>query len=56
MLDMFSGMEEVFNNFITGFCKVQFLCYEGTPNWLGWGILGIASLVLIIIIFAWAGS
>ena len=23
-------------NFITSFCKVKFLCYQGDPNWLGW--------------------
>lgn len=23
------------------FCKVQFLCWYGDPNWLGWMVLGI---------------
>jgi len=25
--------------FVTEFCKVQFLCYHGEPNWLGWVVL-----------------
>jgi len=37
----------MWNKFITGFCKVEFLCYDGAPNWLGWGVLGIALLILI---------
>jgi len=49
-------MEEFFAKFITGFCKVQFLCYEGAPNWLGWGVLGIGALVLIVLFFSFAGS
>ena len=28
------------------FCKVQFLCYEGEPNWLGWLIL-VPALVFV---------
>ena len=27
------------------FCKVQFLCYDGEPNWLGWLILGPMLLI-----------
>jgi len=49
-------MKEFFDNFIAGFCKVQFLCYEGAPNWLGWGVLGIAAIILIIMFFSFAGS
>jgi len=41
------SMEEFFAKFIAGFCKVQFLCYEGAPNWLGWGVLGIGVIILI---------
>jgi len=33
--------------FITGFCKVEFLCYQGEPNWLGWGLLGIGFAVAL---------
>jgi len=39
----------MWNKFITGFCKVEFLCYAGTPNWLGWGVLGFGLIILIII-------
>jgi len=24
---------------IEGFCKVEFLCHAGDPNWLGWIVL-----------------
>ena len=27
------------NSFFSSFCKVEFVCYEGDPNWLGWLIL-----------------
>ena len=37
------------DNFIIGFCKVEFLCYAGSPNWLGWGLLGFGALVLLLI-------
>jgi len=38
-------------NFIAKFCEVQFLCYQKSiyvapdPNWLGWLVLGIGSLI-----------
>lgn len=31
---------EAWDSIIIGFCKVEFLCYQGEPNWLGWLILG----------------
>lgn len=39
----------MWNKFIIGFCKVEFLCYAGSPNWLGWGLLGIGALILLFI-------
>ena len=35
---------ELWNNFIAGFCKLEFLCHGGEPNWLGWIALGWAGL------------
>ena len=26
---------EIWDSFIESFCKVEFLCYTGEPNWLG---------------------
>jgi len=40
-------MEWFWSQFIPGFCKVQFPCYDGTPNWLGWGFLGWGALVVV---------
>ena len=40
---------EIYNAFISSFCKVEFLCYEGSPNWLGWGLLGGAIIFLVIL-------
>ena len=42
------------NSFIKGYCKVDFLCYGGSPNWLGWipiGIIGFFVLVVVLAIF-----
>ena len=49
-------MTEFFDKFIISFCKVQFLCFDWWPNWLGWGVLGIGAIILIFIFFAFAGS
>lgn len=41
----------MWNSFIEGFCKVEMLCYQGDPNWLGWiniGILGTVPAVGIL--------
>ena len=38
------------DSFINGFCKVEFLCYLGEPNWLGWLIL-IPFYFFIVIAF-----
>ena len=41
--------------FIGGFCKVEFLCYAGEPNWLGWVFLvggGILALFLALILLS----
>ena len=39
----------MFDNFINSFCKVQFLCYEGEPNWLGIIVQLFFFLVLLLI-------
>ena len=36
----------MFDSFINSFCKVQFLCYEGEPNWLG--LIVLFPLVIIV--------
>lgn len=44
--------------FIDGFCKVEFLCYAGDPNWLGWIFLAIggsvvAAVLLVVLTLGW---
>jgi len=38
-------------SFIDGFCKVEFLCYHGELNWLGWVVLipvGVVGLIVAL--------
>jgi len=46
----------MWNKFISGFCKVKFLCFAGNPNWLGWGLLVLAILDLIYFAWWWMGG
>jgi len=32
-------MEELWGKFIIGLCKVDAVCWNGEPNWLGWAII-----------------
>ena len=41
--------------FIAGFCKVEFLCHSGDPNWLGWIVLGILGLLVLFVGLTAAG-
>lgn len=47
-----SELAELWGNFIAGFCKVQFLCYGGEPNWLGWIVIAIAGFFALVFSFA----
>lgn len=38
----------MWDKFIVGFCKVEFLCYQGDPNWLGYIVLGIGGFVAAV--------
>jgi hypothetical protein len=40
------------NPFINSFCKVQFLCFQNDPNWLGWITLVVFGLVIILVLCA----
>ncbi len=37
--------------FLKGFCKVEFVCYQVEPNWLGWIILGFFGLLILWLAF-----
>jgi hypothetical protein len=41
----------MWDSFIDGFCKVEFLCYAGDPNWLGWIVLLFGGLVALVAAF-----
>lgn len=36
----------MWNKFIIGYCKVDFLCFNNDPNWFGWGTLIFLGLFL----------
>jgi len=44
--------EFINGGFIESFCKVEFLCYQGDPNWLGWIVLGVFGLTLVVLLLA----
>jgi len=41
-------MGDVWDSFITGFCKVEFACHQGEPNWLGRIFLSVGVSVVVI--------
>ena len=38
------------NGFINSFCKVEFLCFDNEPNWLGLIVLFFLFMFLLAII------
>ena len=51
---------KMWDSFIRGFCKVEFLCYAGDPNWLGWMVMAgpvLIPVLLIVLVFVyWVAS
>jgi len=45
-------MDSILSGFWVEFCKVDIVCHAGSPNWLGWIVLGFAGLIAFIIIHA----
>ena len=45
-------MSELWSKFILGFCKVEFACYNGEPNWLGWILIALGGWFLLLVAFA----
>lgn len=43
---MWKFLDKYWNEFINGYCKVDFLCYNGEPNWLGWIPIGFIGIIL----------
>ena len=44
-------IQYIWDEFINGYCKVEFLCYGGEPNWLGWVVMiGIGLSILGFVI------
>ncbi len=37
------------NDFIFTFCKVEFLCWHGEPNWLGWVAMVYGVLLIVAV-------
>jgi hypothetical protein len=42
--ELMSGLKD---SFLTSFCKVEFLCWQGEPNWLGVVAFGFGVAFLI---------
>lgn len=40
-------MNEYWINFTSEFCKVDFLCHNGEPHWLGWFALVVAVVIAL---------
>jgi len=54
MWDFLIGIErkitnEYWDSLVVGYCKVEFLCHNGAPNWLGW--IPLVFLISIFILF-----
>jgi len=43
-------MREFWEKFLFGFCKVDAVCWQGDPNWLGWIILFIVGAIVAVIV------
>ena len=41
--------ESISGGFIESFCKVEAVCYQGDPNWLGWLLLIPLGLLVFIL-------
>jgi ABC-type dipeptide/oligopeptide/nickel transport system permease subunit len=41
--------------FIAEFCKVQFLCYNWSPNWLGWMAIALIGIIGFLLTFGILG-
>ena len=49
-------MDEFWASFLFHFCKVDFVCWNGAPNWLGWALIAAAGFVLLLLsIPIWIG-
>ena len=46
-------MSELWDKFITGFCKVEFACWNGEPNWLGWVFIGGVLCAFFVPVIEW---
>lgn len=49
-------MNNTWNKFIIGYCKVDLLCVNNDPNWLGWFILIVLGLFFSFCLIAVVGS
>ena len=50
MNDLASHLNSFWNSFINSFCKVEFLCFDNEPNWLGLIVLFFLFMFLLAII------
>lgn len=46
----------MWDTFVTEFCKVEFVCFAGEPNWLGWVALGFGTLFVLGLVLSILGA
>jgi len=43
-------MSEFWDKFVYEFCKVEFVCWNGELNWLGWVFIVLGLLILLFLL------
>ncbi len=51
-LDSVRVEPEGWDKIVFEFCKVEFLCWNGDPNWLGWSVIAIGAFILLTMLVA----
>jgi hypothetical protein len=49
-LDSVRVEPEGWDKIVFEFCKVEFLCWKGDPDWLAWSIIANSAFILFIML------
>ena len=50
LANVINHLTSFWNSFINSFCKVEFLCFNNEPNWMGYIVLFFFFMILLAII------